>query len=151
MAYQLFRAVYHAYAADPVPSRSETGRFHQESKPTTCLAATPRTAWMEVSHRWNAESASFRMATIEASVTNLIDLTDSSVQAAFGITEGQLVDVNCEDCRQLAELLRGRGIEAVWTYSAADRPGGRQLVIFLDQLSASSNIRVLSIDPVFGV
>ena len=151
MAYQLFRAVYHAYAADPVPSRSETGRFHQESKPTTYLASTPRTAWMEVSHRWNAEPASFRMAAIEASVTNLIDLTDSSVQATLGITEEQLVDVNCDHCRQLAERLRGRGIEALWTYSAADRPGGRQLVIFLDQLLASSNIRVLSIDPVFGV
>jgi len=145
----LFRAVSVEFEADPLPSRGAKGRFHDGAVKITYLASRTATAWREVLARLpDADPTAFRMVEIEAAISAFVDLTDPATQAKYGVTEEQLTASDHQTCRELAQRLRGARVEAVWTYSAADRPDGRQLVVFLDRLRSGSSVRVIAKRPV---
>ncbi|OFW02904.1 MAG: hypothetical protein A3G20_09220 [Acidobacteria bacterium RIFCSPLOWO2_12_FULL_59_11] len=144
----LYRAVYVDYRNDPLPSRSEEGRFHDTPGTTTYLAGSRATAWKEVQDHWNADPKSYGMAVVSVRLRRIADLTEPSVQARYGIDRRGLTGLDYELCQKLTRRLRAEGFEGLWTFSKADSPGGRQLVIFLDQLQPDSSIRVSGVEPV---
>lgn len=145
--------MYAAYRKDPLPSRSPSGRFHsgRPGETVTYLGASGATAWKEVTERWGADPAAYWMAEVTVRLAKVADLTDAAAQARYGIAASVLTDARHEPCRQLAARLRDEGFEGAWTYSRADRPGGRQLVVFLDRLRPGSRVRVRSVKPVRDV
>jgi hypothetical protein len=145
----LYRAVFQGYEGDPLPTRSPQGRFHDPSSgPTTYLAESQSTAWKEVTHRWHARRSAYVMVEVAVSVDSVLDLTDEAVQVRYGCDRKMLTALEHEPCRRLAARLRGEGIEALWTFSAADNPDGRQLVLFLDKLGGESQVRVTGVQRV---
>jgi RES domain-containing protein len=140
----VFRAVYVDFEADPLPSRSSMGRFHVGPVRITYLASSAETAWKEVVARWAADPVAFRMVEVEVTVTEIIDLTDPTVQSRYGVNAAQLTADDHDTCQQLGDRLKRAGVEAAWTYSAADKPDGRQLVVFLDNLQAGSSVTVVA-------
>jgi RES domain-containing protein len=138
----LYRAVYQEFEHDPLPSRSEHGRFHAAGRSTSYLAGSAETAWKEVTHRWRADRTVYRMAEVEVTLHEIADLTDASVQKRFGIDEQALTADDYRICQEAADRLRAAGFEAIWTYSRADRPAGRTLVVLLDELKPGSRVRV---------
>jgi len=145
-----YRAVYRDYRAEPLASRSPAGRFHSGAAPgsITYLAAEPTTAWQEVTARWGAEPKCYWMAEVQVKLTRVADLTDPKTQAHYDVDEHVLTGADHRPCQQLAERLRAEGFEAAWTYSRADKPHGRQLVVFLDGLRPGSSVRVRKVSPV---
>jgi RES domain-containing protein len=144
----LYRAVFHEYVADPLPSRSVAARFHQSKStdvPTTYLAASAETAWREVTFHWKGNPNAYRIVRVECRLSKILDLTEPAVQAAYGVNGSILTGVDYVPCQALARRAREEGFEAIWTFSAADQPDGRQLVVFLDQLQRSSAITVVSV------
>ena len=148
-----YRAVYREYRADPLPSRSRAGRFHASGAPgaVTYLAANPGTAWKEVTERWGADPNAYWLVEVNVRLARVADLTDPKTQAHYHVDEGVLTDANHQRCQRLAQRLRADGFEGAWTYSRADRPHGRQLVVFLDALAPGSRARVLKATPVRDV
>ena len=148
-----YRAVYRDYRAEPLPSRSPAGRFHASAAPgtVTYLAADPATAWREVTERWAADPKSYWMAEVKVKLAGVADVTDPRTQAHYNVDERVLTGVDHRPCQRLAERLRSDGFEAVWTYSRADSPHGRQLVVFLDGLRSGSSVRVRTVTPVRDV
>lgn len=144
-----YRAVYQEYRSDPLPSRSRSGRFHGPGTPgsVTYLAATRETAWKEVTTRWGANPEAYWMVTVKARLTRVADLTDPRAQAQYGVDERALTDANMGRCRDLADRLRAEGFEGIWTFSRADRPDGRQLVVFLDRLGSKARVSVEEVEP----
>lgn len=139
-----YRAVYQSFQEDPLPSRSEQGRFHgpDTGSATTYLAASAATSWAEVTHRWKANPDVYRMAEVEVLIERVADLTDPALQRRYGIDAATLVGDDYRPCQRLADRLRADGFEAIWTYSRADQPDGRQFVVFLDRLSEDSRVAV---------
>lgn len=138
----LYRAVYQEFEHDPLPSRSEHGRFHTAGRSTTYLAGSAETAWKEVAYRWRANRAVYRMVEVEIALHEIADLTEASLQKRYGTDEQALTADDHRICQEPAERLRGDGFEAIWTYSRADRPAGRQLVVLLDKLQKGSRVKV---------
>jgi RES domain-containing protein len=144
---RLYRAVYEDYADDPVPSRSKRGRFHDVDAiggATSYLAATPETAWREVESNFfhaKADPTAYRMCEIVVKIEAFADLTDPRVQKEYGV-DRRILTGEHQACRTLAARLREDGFEGLWTYSAADSPNGRTLVLFLDLLRPDSWVRV---------
>lgn len=143
MQLTLLRAVYHKYAVQPIPSRSSTGRFHDELSPgqTTYLAEDQRTAWKEVSLHWGASEQMYRLVEVEVEFDAIIDLTEPATRKKYGITRAQLLSEDWSACQQLANRLRREGVQAIRTFSRADQPDGRNVVVFLECLKPS-RIRV---------
>jgi hypothetical protein len=50
--------------------------------------------------------------------------------------------------QRVAARLKSEGIEAFWTYSRADQPEGRTLVVFLDNLGPDSRVEINRITSV---
>jgi RES domain-containing protein len=147
----LYKALYKDYQDDPLPSRSANGRFHDEKTATSTsyLAASPQTAWAEVRHRWKANKDEYRMAEVRVRVHNIVDLTDSATKRRYGIDETTLIADDYRPCQQLRKRLKAEGVEAIWTYSRADQPAGRQLVVLqLGQLKAGSTVEVVRTGPI---
>jgi len=92
IAAELYKAVYQDYADDPLPSRSEQGRFHDVStaRSTTYLTAAAETAWREVRYRWKANPAAYRIARVQVRLSKIADLTDSETRTAYGTEEEAL-------------------------------------------------------------
>jgi hypothetical protein len=127
----LCRAVFHEYASDPLFSRSPVGRFHDSmaaARVTTYAAGSPDTAWREVTARWRANAAAYRMVRLEVSLSRVLDVTDPSVQVTYEVNRALLTAAEYEPCQALARRARADGFEAIWTYSAADQPDGRQMI-----------------------
>lgn len=145
-----YRAFYERFSDDPLPSRSEWGRFHDPSvgRATTYLTARPSTAWREVAHRWRADAAVYRMATVQIRARKIADLTKRSVQKRYGIDRRMLIGEDYKPCQEVARRLRADGFEAVWTFSRADQPTGRVLVVFLDRLERPSGIERVGVRPI---
>jgi RES domain-containing protein len=147
---RLFRIVHRDRKADPVPSVSRMGRFHGKPREVSYLAETPMTAWKEVRAHWPADPSTHLVVDIDVDLDSVLDLTDETMQRECGITPAELVQAGpaYEPCQRLAQRLQARGVSAIWTYSAADQPDGRVLVVFLDNLGPSSALRVLDARPV---
>jgi RES domain-containing protein len=147
----LYKALYKDYQDDPLPSRSAVGRFHDEetASSTSYLAASLQTAWAEVRYRWNANKEAYRMAEVRVRVRNIVDLTDPVTRRRYGIDETTLIADEHRPCQQLRKRLEAEGVEALWTYSRADQPAGRQLVVLqLHQLQEGSTIEVVHTGPI---
>jgi hypothetical protein len=145
-----FKALYEGFADDPLPSRSASGRFHdaRTGRGTAYLAATATTAWLEVTHRWQAQAAAFRLATVRLRVGTLEDLTKRAARKRYGVDRAVLIGDEYQPCQRLAQRLRANGFEAAWTYSRAGQPEGRVLVVFLDRLNAPSRIERVELGPI---
>ena len=145
-----FKAFYEGFVDDPLPSRSASGRFHdaRTGRATTYLAARAATAWLEVTHRWRAQAEAFRMATVRLRVNKLEDLTKRAAQKRYNIDHAVLIGDEYRPCQELAQRLRANGFEAAWTYSRADQPEGRVLVVFLDLLGPLSRIERVEVGPI---
>jgi RES domain-containing protein len=85
------------------------------------------------------------MAEVDVKLSEIVDLTEPSVQERYGVDQEELTADDYQVCQQLADRLRAEGVEAIWTYSRADQPGGRQLVVFVDRLKEGSLFEVASI------
>ena len=146
----LYRAFYEEFEDDPLPSRSAVGRFHDEAtaRGTTYLAASPETAWSEVTHRWWADKEMYRMAEVKVKMRVIADLTDPATRKRYGIDEESLTAEDYRPCQQLRRRLEADGVEGIWTYSRADRPSGRQLVVLLAQLQKGSKVEVVRTGPI---
>lgn len=148
--FTLYRAFYEEFEDDPIPSRSTVGRFHDEAtvQVTSYLAASPETAWREVTNRWQADNAAYRMAEVRVTLHVVADLTDPATRRRYGIDEESLTVDDYRPCQQLRKRLEAEGVEGIWTYSRADRPAGRQLVVLLAQLQKSSKVEVTRTGPI---
>jgi hypothetical protein len=82
------------------------------------------------------------MASVRVNVSNIVDLTSAESQQRYKITESMLTGDEYGPTQLLARRLRSLGVEAVWTYSRADQPNGRVLVVFLEQRAAGSEVTV---------
>ena len=82
---------------------------------------------------------------LEVKLESVLDLTDADVLHKCGISECSLTGSDMNATRAIAAGARERGYEALLVPSAA-APSSRNLVIFLDKLSARPN--VLSSKPV---
>jgi hypothetical protein len=139
-----------------VPARGQRGRFSDEPGQVSYLAENPETAWREVSGHWPpgmADPAAHVVVDIDVDLESVLDFTDEAVQREWGITFAELVQPppDYEPCQQLARRLRAKGIVAIWTYSAADQPDGRVLVVFLENLKPPSALRIAGVRPVVVV
>lgn len=145
-----YKAVYAEFAREPLTSRSSRGRFHdsETGRFTTYLTERSSTAWREVAHRWRAEAAAYRIVVARLRVEKLADLTRRSAQQRYGIDRGVLVGDDYRRCQALARRLRANGFQAAWTYSRADQPDGRVLVVFLDGLTPPSRIERVEVRSV---
>lgn len=147
---RVFKAVYREYEKDPLPSRSENGRFHDRTtgKRTAYLASSAETAWQEVFHRWRAKPESYRIVEVAVKLGKVVDLTEPENQEKYGITPEVLTGDDYTSCQKLARQLREEGVEGFLTFSRADRPSGRTLVVFLDQLLGGSFVKVQRVQAV---
>ncbi len=146
---RLYKAVYADYQHDPLPSRSSSGRFHRADTGgvTSYLAASPQTAWREVRQRWRADPDAYRMVQVRVKVSKIVDLTDPATQTRYGVDREVLTGERYEQCQRLAARLRAEAVEAAWTFSRADSPQGRCLVLFLDLLAAESHVKAEQFAP----
>lgn len=146
----LYKAVYFEYEKDPLPSRSKSGRFHGQisGMNTTYVTPAKETAWKEVTFRWKADPASYRMAQVRINLKAVVDLTDPAVQKEYGISREFLTADDYRQTQRLADNLRAEKVEAVWTYSRADLPDGRMLVVFLDNLRTGSVVEAIALERI---
>jgi RES domain-containing protein len=147
----LFKAVYVDYEKEPLPSRSRSGRFHDEKTGmnTTYLTPNKATAWKEVTLRWKADPAYYRMAEVEAKLDSVVDLTDPKKQKEYGISKEALLAADYRLTQQLARQLRSEGVQAAWSYSFADQPDGRMLVVFMENVERpNSYVRVKRVEKI---
>ena len=75
-------------------------------------------------------------------------MTDPAVRRTYGVDVATLVGDDHAPCRRLATRLRAEGFEALRTFSKADDPYGRQLVVFLSQLNPGSYVRVVNVHEI---
>ena len=145
-----YKAFYEQFSDDPLPSRSESGRFHDSrtARVTTYLAARSSTAWREVTHRWRADKGAYRLAMVRIRVAKIADLTKQSVQKRYGVDRQVLIGEEYKRCQELARRLRADGMQAAWTYSRVHQPAGRVLVVFLDRLDPSFGVERVEIRPI---
>ncbi len=146
----LYKAVYVEYAKDPLPSRSNSGRFHDKATGmnTTYLTPAKQTAWREVTFRWKADPKSYRIAQVEVNLKSVADLTDPIVQKEYSISRELLTGDDYKQTQRLANALRAEGVEAAWTYSRADQPDGRMLVVFVNNLRTTSYVRLKAVKEI---
>jgi len=125
---------------------SRQGRFHDDpdSEPTSYLAASIETAWLEVGARFGKvrpDPLAFRLFRVKLPAGELADLADPKVRERVGLSQNDLAaDPAPAACRQAARKLRaeGRGQAGPMglTYpSLRDRPKGLCAAIFLERVT----------------
>ncbi len=83
------------------------------------------------------------------SLTSVIDLTDGELRQILRISENRLLDCDWHASettpvtQEVGRAIYSAGLEAILVRSAADRTG-RNLVIFVDNLCATSTLEVVS-------
>ena len=129
--------------------RSGRGRFHDdpEREPTTYLADSLETAWLEVkAHAGEArlDMQAFRAwrVMLPAKVSReLVDLRVRGEQERYRVTEAELQgDPAPESGKALARRLRHEGRPGVIYSSVRNRPAGVCVAIFLEGVEAELNV-----------
>ena len=137
-----YRLVYRAFATTPLEARAE-GRFSRQGDgPTTYLSLERRTAARQVAKRWGmieSNRAAYVEFEVPVRLRRVVDLTDADMASQFGVSRQTLTGPDLMPCQALAARLRAAGVEGILTWSSAD-PEGKNLVIFLDGLDASSSL-----------
>lgn len=100
--------------------------------------------------RWGADPAAYWIAEVRVRLRKVADLTDRVTRERLGVEEDALTDASHGRCQRLAERVRAEGFEGIWTFSRADRPEGRQLVVFMDRVP-QQRVRVHSVKPLRDV
>jgi len=146
----LYRAFYKEFEDDPLPSRSAEGRFHDRAtaRATSYLAASRETAWTEVIERWRAARGTYRMAEVEVRLSVIADLTNPATRRRYRVDKESLTAADYRPCQELRRRLQAKSVEGIWTYSRADQPAGRHLVVLLDQLKKGSRVNVVHVGPI---
>lgn len=106
------------------------------------------TAWKEATFRWKADQAAYRKVQVEVDVKKVLDLSDEKVQKRYGTSKDELIGDDYRPTQRLANTLRSEGFEAFWTYSRADQPHGKMLVVFLENLASTSTVVVKAVRKV---
>jgi hypothetical protein len=96
------------------------------------------------------------MLSFEAKIARIYDLTIASNMKAMGLTISDLVptpdaadDAGHDVCQQVARDIRDQGFEAIKYPSATGR--GKNMAIFVDQLSPSSTLQLVPIIETIAV
>lgn len=112
-----------------------------------CFSAEP--AWREIlAHNPDANPEAFVVLQAELKSKELLELTDSAARAAFNVTRAELVAPRYDKTQQVGSAIRARGFAAVLTYSYADQPDGRCLVVLEECLKQSkSKLAIQAIVP----
>lgn len=92
-----------------------------------------------LAHNPDADPAKFVVLEAELKTKELLALTESDARVAFGVTRDELVAPRYERTQALASKIRERGFAALMTYSYADQPDGRCLVVFEECLAKSKS------------
>ena len=79
-----------------------------------------------------------RLATIEASLERVLDLTDAAVRRRLGVRAGDLVADDWTRTQAVGQAAHGAGFEGILAPGA---DGGTTLAIFRDDLGAGATIR----------
>ncbi len=139
-----FKAVWRGNIEAPLETKSEEGRYHtrMDMDQTMYLATTPETAMQEVAKRWGGDPAEYTVVSARVKLSRCADLTAEETQGLLKVSEDDLTGNRWRSCQQVAASLRARGYEAVLTYSAADRPKGRCLIIFTENFKATSGVEL---------
>ncbi len=82
------------------------------------------------------------MVEVELSVDRVVDLTDPAVREEHGMEGNDLVGDDYTLCQELANRLRRKGVQAIRTYSRANRPDGKTWVVFLECLHSKPDIKI---------
>ena len=133
----LYRIVFKGYVNDPLRSRKRKNRFHDKDTGlfTSYTGESVETAWAEVlRHLPTADPRQWRVCELRLEIDSdlFVDLTTRKGMQRLGVTRKVLLGSHA-DCRRIARRLRASGVAAFRTFSSADRPAGRCVVIFLDQ------------------
>ena len=141
----LYRIVRSELAELRLYSVAPTGRFHDTSSPgpTSYTCHSVESAWAEIrKYLLEADPAAFTVLVLECPTTRMVDLTLAEVRLEWGITKDELLSGDHSACRRLAQRLRKKKIPVVRTYSAADPPDGRTMVVFSECLKHKSQFRI---------
>ena len=149
--------VYRIHAADKdaldtVASKKLGGRWNRANKFGALYASlTKETAQAEhtsqlLKRGLTPGDLSYRLiTTIQAHMTQVLDLTDPDRQKEFGLTKAEL-ESDEEACRrkllEVSEKARTKGYEAILSPSARF-PNGKNLNIFPDKLSKKSTLKII--------
>lgn len=91
------------------------------------------------------------MVEVLVTLHKVTDLSDRVMQRRYGVGPEILRGDDYGPCQRLARELRAESVEGLFTFSRADQPDGRQLVVFLDLLKPESSVKVDSVREVrFG-
>ena len=140
-----FRIVRTESVESRLYSVAPTGRFHDTSSagPTSYACQTLESAWAEIrKYLPEADAVAFTVLVLECQVSRMVDLTDGEVRLEWGITKDELVSRDYSACQRLAQRVRKKKIPVVRTYSAADPPDGRTIVVFSECLKNKSQFRI---------
>ncbi len=131
--------------------RSGGGRFHEDPdrEPTSYLADSLQTAWLEVSaHAGEARAnmralRAWRIVLPEGLARKLVDLRSPDEQQRHRITQAELeTDPAPESGKAVARRLRGEGKGGIIYRSVRNRPDGVCVAVFLEGAEAE-----LSVEP----
>jgi RES domain-containing protein len=118
----------------PTPPRWE-GRYHLDAGlPTWYASNREQASWAEMFRHLSDEVSPFeiqrRVATVEVTDLQVLDLTDPKVQEALSVTPEQLVDDDLDICQEIGAAA-GRIFEGILAPSAAlDHPWAHTLAVF---------------------
>jgi len=137
---------------DPGGSRIYSGRYHrapnrfavEDTWPALYLAMAPETALAEVLRHMRPDLIyrlnEYRLSEIEVTFRAVLDCRDT---ATLGVSQEKITnDFEFTVTQMLASAAIRQGAEAILVPSATDL--GDNLVVFPDQLDASSNLTVVS-------
>ena len=92
-----------------------------------------------LAHNPDADPTKFVVLQADLETKELLALTESDARMAFGVTREELVASRYQQTQELGAKIRARGIAALITYSYADQPDGRCLVVFEECLAKSKS------------
>jgi RES domain-containing protein len=128
-----YRCVFHSAESPALFAKHPEGRYYtpNEGGRTSYLAMDWRTAWIEVQrHLPTANPEAFDILEFEFETGTLVDVSNPSVAGLYGVDETILTGAGYESCPSLAHQFRGANHQGLFTYSAANRPDGRCIVLF---------------------
>ncbi|MBI4590556.1 MAG: RES family NAD+ phosphorylase [Candidatus Rokubacteria bacterium] len=129
--------------------RSGGGRFHEdpESEPTTYLADSLQTAWLEVTaHAGEARVnmrafAAWRVVIPKGVTERLVDFRGRDQQERYDITQAELeADPAPESLKVLARRLRKETKAGIVYRSVRNRPSGVCVAVFLEGVEAQLRV-----------
>lgn len=138
--------------------RSQEGHWNRAGEPTLYFASDRDLLIAEFARHFQRHRApelaslvqARRVFELQLQLSSVVDLTDLAVVAALGIEQAPACFLERPVARATAGFLRDViGVEAILTPAAVslDRPGARNLVLFLDRLDRPLNEVVQRISP----